>query len=119
MGQGMGMGAGFAMAQQMGNMFNQQNQQQPPQAAPAAAPPPPPPPPQEVTYHVAENGQTLGPYSVAQLSQMAQSGQLKKDTLVWANGMAGWTAAGEVAGLTRVFGAMPPPPPPPRRRRRY
>jgi membrane protease subunit (stomatin/prohibitin family) len=106
MAAGMGMGAGFGMANQMAGMFQQQPQQQ----APAASPPPPPP---QKTYHLAINGQTHGPYDMNGLRNQMQAGQLTRETLVWSEGMSGWTAAGQVAELSSLFGAMPPPPPPP------
>ena len=46
-------------------------------------------------------------------SQMAQGGQLTKDTHVWKQGMANWELAGNVQELNSLFGAVPPPPPPP------
>ena len=107
MGEGLGMGMGMAMANQMANNMAQQ---QAPQAAPAAMAPPPPPP--EVVYHVAENGQTKGPFSLADLGRMAHEGGFKRESLVWAPGFAGWTAAGEVDALARLFTVAPPPPPP-------
>jgi len=108
MASGMAMGAGFGMANQMAGMFQQQ-----PQQAPAPAPAAPPPPPPQKTYHMAVNGQTLGPYDMNALRSQIQSGQLTRETLVWSEGMAGWTAAGQVPDLNSLFGAMPPPPPPP------
>ena len=69
----------------------------------------PPPVPGAVSYHVAVNGQSSGPFDVATLTQMATSGSLTKDSLVWKQGMANWTAAGEVSDLSSLFGAVPPP----------
>ncbi len=109
MGEGLGMGMGMAMANQMAN--NMGGGGAAPQAAPAAAAPPPPPP--EVAYHIAENGQTTGPFNLARLGQMLNEGTFTRDTLVWSQGFAGWTAAGEVDALGRLFAAVPPPPPPP------
>lgn len=105
--EGMALGAGFAMADQMRQAFSQPAQH----SAPAVAAPPPPP--AATVYHVALNGQTQGPYDMGALQQQVQSGQLTRESMVWSQGMAGWTAAGEVAELQRLFGAMPPPPPPP------
>ncbi|MCC5946128.1 MAG: SPFH domain-containing protein [Bernardetiaceae bacterium] len=109
----MSAGLGFAMA----NQFSQQQQQQPQQQQQfhqhqhqQSAPPPPPP---MLQFHTYINGQQQGPFDMNALRQMAQSGQLTKDVLVWKDGMAGWTAAGQVPELTPVFGATPPPPPPP------
>lgn len=105
---GMGMGMGFAMAGQMasamGAMGQQQPQYQQPQAAAA-----PPPLPQAAAYFVAAGGQQTGPFDAPTLAAMAANGQLTRDTLVWSQGMAAWTAAGQVPALANVFGAVPPP----------
>lgn len=69
---------------------------------------PPPMPPQQM-FHVAVGGVQQGPFPVAQLQQMAQQGQLTRDTLVWTAGMAGWAAANTVPQLSQLFGAVPPP----------
>lgn len=111
---GMGLGAGFAMAGQMANMYNQpQNQPGGGQPAPGG----PPPVPQAVQYYMAVNGAQQGPYDVGALNAQVQNGQLTRETLVWKNGMANWTKAGEVAELAPLFQAPPPvpgsPPPPP------
>ena len=121
MGEGLGMGMGMAMANQMASQGpwgapQQANPwgQAPAQPAPAAAaPPPPPPPPVEAVYHIAENGQTSGPFSLADLGRMKTQGTFSRETLVWSPGMSGWTAAGEVDALARLFTIAPPPPPPP------
>lgn len=112
-GAGMGMGAGFAMAQKMGNAMagatsNQGQNQNQAAAAPAA----PPPIPQAKSYFIAVNGQQEGPFPVDQLKQKASSGQVSRDTLVWAEGMSGWTKAGEVGDLSSIFASVPPPLPP-------
>lgn len=104
-GEGIGLGMGFAMANQMAGMFQQQ-----PQAGGVGGPPPLP---GAVSFHVVVNGQQAGPYNMQALQQMVQQGQLKRDTLVWKQGMAQWSKAGEVADLTGLFTAPPPPPPPP------
>ncbi len=104
-GAGVGMGAGFAMAEQMRTMFNQPT----PQAAPPVAPPPLP---TAVSYHVAQGGQTGGPFDLNALRLQVQNGQLQRDTLVWKQGMAQWTAAAQVPDLAPLFAALPPPLPP-------
>ena len=107
----MGMAMGGAMANQMTGMMN--NFSQPQQQAPAmGATPPPPPMPSATQYTVAINGQQYGPYNLQQMAQMAQSGQINAQTLVWAQGMPQWTAAGSVAELAQLFMATPPPMPP-------
>ncbi len=103
-GGGMAMGMGFAMANQMGQSMNQQQQQQ-------QAPPGPPPLPQK-TFYVSLNGQQAGPYDTNTLKQLVQGGRVNRDTLVWTQGMASWTKAGEVPGLSGIFASVPPPLPP-------
>jgi len=98
--EGMAMGAGFAMASQMAQQFNQ------PQT-PAPMPPPP-----QTTFHVAVNGQTTGPFDLHSLSQQLQTGQFTRHSLVWRAGMSQWQAAGEVAELKNLLAAIPPPIPP-------
>jgi len=102
-GGGMAMGMGFAMANQMGQAMGQGAQQ------PAAAPPPLP---SQKKYHVAMDGQQAGPYDTNTLQQLIQAGRVTRDTLVWAQGMASWTKAGEVSDLAGLFAAVPPPLPP-------
>jgi hypothetical protein len=96
------MGMGFAMANQMGQNMNQNqnvNQQN-------VTPPP------LAQFYVAVNGQQTGPFGDQQLTQMIQSTQLTKDTLIWKNGMAAWTAAGQVPEVAKLFTQAPPPLPP-------
>lgn len=107
-GQGMGLGMGFAMGNQMARSMSQQGQQAPAQGGPAT----PPPVPQAVQFHVAAGGQSAGPFDLAALKQQVQSGQLTRETLVWKEGMAQWTPAGEVPELSGLFAATPPPIPP-------
>jgi len=104
-GAGMGIGMGAGLAGQMGNIF-QQNQFNPNQGAPVAAPPPLP---VSVKYFVAADGKQTGPFDMAQLSQMATSGSLTRQTLVWAAGMASWAAADGVKDFASLFNSVPPP----------
>ncbi|MGV6848035.1 MAG: SPFH domain-containing protein [Marinibacterium sp.] len=112
MAAGMGAGMGIAMAQSLQGPWGAR----PAPAQPAAAaptPPPPPPPPVEHVWHIAENGQTRGPYSKADLGRMATSGELKRDSHVWTPGQDGWKHAEDVQELAQLFTILPPPPPPP------
>ncbi|MFP4569411.1 SPFH domain-containing protein [Rhodosalinus sp.] len=103
MAAGLGAGMGMAMGAQMAR-------QGPWGAQPAQ--PAPPPPPVEHVWHIAENGQTKGPFSKAALGRMAASGELTRDTFVWTAGQDGWKRAEDVAELAQLFTVMPPPPPP-------
>jgi len=136
---GMGMGMGFAMASQMGQAMAgaaQPGVAQPPSTAqpPAGAservaqPPPPgaservaqpppavPPPPlpgQGVQFYVAANNQQTGPFDLAALQRKAEAGELRGDTLVWRQGLAAWTPAGQVTELSALLAGAPPLPKP-------
>ncbi|MEF2879976.1 MAG: GYF domain-containing protein [Blautia sp.] len=70
-----------------------------------------PPPVPTVVYHVAVNGQATGPYDLNVLQQMAATGQLTMDSLVWKNGMTEWVKAGTVDELKGLLAnSMPPIP---------
>ena len=85
----------------MNNMMGGINQQM----TSGAVPPPIP----AVAYHVAVNGQATGPFDISVLAQMATTGQLTADSLVWKNGMAQWAKAGAVDELKNLFANMMPP----------
>lgn len=70
-----------------------------------------PPPIPTVAYYVAVNGQAIGPFDINTMSQMALSGQITADSLVWKNGMAEWVKAGVADELKSLFTIMPPIPP--------
>lgn len=106
-----GMAVGGAIGQNvasvMGNMMS--GLQQPVQQTP--------PPISSSVYHVAVNGSATGPYNIPTLMQMAASGTISGETLVWKPGMAQWAKAADVQELASIFmppdmGAAPPPVPP-------
>ena len=108
-GAGMGMGMGFVLAQQMGGMMNPmatQQQVQPQQASPVA----PPPMPVQVQYFYAVNGQQAGPVSIDQLKALFANRTVNKDSLVWKQGMANWSAIKDVEELKAFLGGSTPPP---------
>ncbi|WP_424969510.1 SPFH domain-containing protein [Dinoroseobacter sp. S76] len=111
-GMGAGLGAGMGMA--MGAQMAQAAQPGPWGPRPVAqAAPVPPPPPVEHVWHIAENGQTKGPFSKAALGRMATDGVLTRETYVWTPGQDGWMRAEDVTELAQLFTILPPPPPPP------
>ena len=111
MGAGVGAGMGMAMANQMMGQMAQTGPWGPRPASPAQVAPPPPPPPVDPVWHIAEDGQTTGPFSRATLGRMVTDGGFGRATLVWTAGQDGWKPAGEVAALAQLFTIMPPPPP--------
>ncbi|MGX1167520.1 hypothetical protein AB7M16_003786 [Bradyrhizobium sp. USDA 372] len=57
-----------------------------------------------IWFH-ASGGKQNGPFPEAQFRDLIAQGAVTADTLVWAEGMAGWQKAGEVPGL--IPGAAP------------
>lgn len=99
-----GMAVGGAVGQNMAGIMN--NAMNPNSVSQNNATHPPIP---TAAYHIAVDGQATGPYDLRVLQQMAATGQLKTDSLVWKTGMAAWTKAGETDELKRLF--APPVPP--------
>lgn len=104
-----GMMMGGAMGQQMAGMMQNMGQQ-----IQGAVNTPPPIP--NVQYHISVNGAQAGPFTIPQLTQMVQSGQMNAQTYVWKQGMVNWEMSGDVQELASLFappapGAVPPPPP--------
>ena len=91
-GAGVGVGMGMAIASPMLGG-----------AARGAAQAPPPVP--GAAWWIAEGGQPQGPFTPEQL---AGSGRLRPDTLVWRAGQADWQPA---AGIPALAGFLRPPPP--------
>jgi membrane protease subunit (stomatin/prohibitin family) len=98
-GAGIGMGMGMAMAKQIGEALAGQ-------ATSGAAPPPIP---QERSFHVAQDGQPTGPFTLGELRRQIQAGELTRASLVWSEGMSGWEGAGSIPELAPLFAATPPP----------
>lgn len=96
---GIGLGMGAAMAGQATNML-QQNQQQ--QATP-------PPLLGNTLYYVALEGKQAGPFTQEQLQQMFSGGTVKRETMIWKQGMAEWAQAQAVTELADMFNNTPPP----------
>lgn len=103
---GAGLGMGMAMAGPIGQAMMGQS---------GAAPQPtagPPPLPGTSVFYAALGGQQAGPFDTAALQGHANAGRLTRETLVWRQGMAAWTPAGQVPELASLFEAVPPPLPP-------
>lgn len=68
-----------------------------------------PPPIPAVTYHVAVNGQAMGPYDLNTLGQMAIAGRFLSSSLVWKSGMPEWSRADSIEDLKGLFANVMPP----------
>jgi len=102
-GAGVGIGLGVGLGQQVSQAMGQ-SMQSPGMTAP-------PPLPQVAAFFVGQDGKQAGPFDLPTLQTMASSGQLKRETLVWKQGMPAWSKAGEVTELAAVFATVPPPMP--------
>jgi membrane protease subunit (stomatin/prohibitin family) len=102
--EGIGLGMGFGMANQMGQMFTNQNQQNqnPKTSSPPAIP-------TAIQFHAVINGVQAGPFTIEQIKHMISQNQFSKETLIWKDGMANWQQAIEVAETKTLFGSVPPP----------
>jgi len=105
-GLGMGMMVGNQMGQQAGQMMTHL-----PGPGTSAPPPLPAPTPAAVQFHIALNGQQLGPFPVAVLQQMIPAGTFNATSLVWRQGLAAWQPAATMPELAALFSTPPPPPP--------
>ena len=56
-------------------------------------------------YYYAENGQQFGPFTIEELSVK----KIKKETLVWYDGLGNWVSAGNVDELKSILVSTPPP----------
>lgn len=61
-------------------------------------------------WYYSNDGEQHGPFTPAQLKQLAASGQIAPSHLVWKEGMSDWKPARSVKGLFPEA-AVPPPPP--------
>jgi membrane protease subunit (stomatin/prohibitin family) len=105
-GQGLGLGAGLMLGQQLGAPPSLGAS---PGAPPGAAAAPPPPP--ALLFHISQGGQSQGPFTLNQLSEAVAHGRLNAATLVWSAGFASWLPAGQVPALQSYFAGPPPAPP--------
>ena len=98
-GDAMGMGMGFALAQQMANNLNVKN----------SAPVQTPPIPKAQTYHFVINNEASKPFTLEQIKQKIANGEITKSTLAWKEGMNGWEEANSIDDLSVLFDTTPPP----------
>src|ERR1051325_9332862 len=61
-----------------------------------------------MNWYYVNAGQQAGPVDDAQLEELARSGAIQSDTLIWSEGMANWQAYSEVKGPALRLAAVPP-----------
>jgi hypothetical protein len=96
MGLAMGNQMAHAMGQTMNNAFSHPTPQT---AAPA----------QSRLYYAALDGRQAGPFSETEIVRLINDNKIRRETLVWHQGMPQWKAAQDVPELLRIFTLTPPP----------
>jgi len=94
-----GMGAGLALGQEMAQKMAQKKVDK--------NTPPPLPSVNTTMYHIALDDVQEGPYDIRTIQLYITKGTIKKDTLVWTEGLKEWTVAETV--LEKYFQSTPPP----------
>ena len=100
---GMGMGMGFAMANQMGQSMNIKGGEQGNQKNT------PPPLPTKTEYYLAIDDKQTGPFNVDKIKTKIDKKEISRETLAWKDGMQAWTKLGEIFELAPLFDGGPPP----------
>lgn len=101
---GVGMGIGFAMANQMGKIMAPTQE-----TAQPVSPPELPHPGENLSYYVGKNGQKAGPFFQSAIASHIEKGAITKETLIWKPGMDGWAEAGTFPEFAPLFRQAPPP----------
>lgn len=99
---GIGMGMGFAMANQLGKMMAT------PQGSAMGAPPPLPEE-EQTSYFVGDKGAQKGPFDRDTILDQIRTGAITRDTLLWKQGMPGWEKAETINELKTALHTMSPP----------
>lgn len=105
-GMGIGLGAGVAMGQQIANAMKPSTSPVIELTKDESAPPPLP---GAARYHVALNGEQVGPFDLATIAAKVEAGEIDRTTLVWKPGMAKWVSADSQPELQPLLANVPPP----------
>jgi len=97
---GVGMGIGFAMANQMGKAMAGQLETN-------VATPPPLATPGKL-YYAGKDGKQTGPHSFEAVTKGIADGEISRETLLWAGGMAKWESADQFPEFSTLFKTPPP-----------
>jgi membrane protease subunit (stomatin/prohibitin family) len=109
--EGIGLGMGLAVGQQMAESLRPARDPAAGRAGDLAAGPPPLPG-TGAPWYLGVAGRQHGPLDEGGLREAAAAGTLTPGTLVWRQGMAGWTSAAEIPEVAALLAAAPPPLPP-------
>lgn len=102
-GAAVGIGAGVGIGGVVGAMAVQNiNSQNPNSNIPTSVLP--------VSYYIAIDGKSQGPFDIQTISQKIANGELSENTLAWKKGMNEWRKVSELADFKNLFSANCPPP---------
>ena len=99
MGDMIGMGAGIAIGQSMAESLSKDKLDK--------STPPPLPELNSKTYYIALSDEREGPYDIRTVQLLIRENKIKKDTLVWTEGLQDWVEAHTI--LEKHFNTTPPP----------
>jgi len=97
-----GMGAGIALGQQMAEQMGRNSS-----SSTTKNTPPPLPTEKETLYHIAVDEASEGPYNLDDIKTYIRKGTIKRNTLVWRDGLDDWIEA--ESELKEYFSSTPPP----------
>lgn len=98
-------GLGMSMAQQMVNVMNESMQNMYVPGSIKTMPTPSSP----STIYVAINGNSVGPLSESEFSQLVTNKTVTKDTLAWMPGLQNWQAIEKIPAILKIVALAPPP----------
>lgn len=101
----MGIGMGLGSGQQLGQIISEAVQQSVINASPTSSP--------YISFYVADNGKTTGPFALTKIKEMILSGQVVPSTYVFRMGGSEWKEATAFPEIAQIFTSLMPPPPPP------
>ncbi len=100
---GVGMGIGFAMANQLGKIMSA------PQESSSGTPPPFSDSGTDIRYFIGENGTKTGPFDFQTIIAHIEAGSVTNETLLWKQGMPAWGKAGSFDEFAASLQKTPPP----------
>lgn len=104
MNAGIGLGVGFNMGNQVGNITQQLD------TNPSPSTLAPPPLVNNIQYFLAINGQQQGPFNLSTIASFILNRSIVANTLVWKQGMSGWANIQSLPEFSQYFMVPPPIP---------
>ncbi len=100
--EGIGLGIGLAMGQKMSDSLSSKSETNKNKTIPPRVPP-------VIHFYVASGGHQTGPFTIEEVMAKINREDLKRESLVWTQGMETWQPAGNLDDLKTYFSRLPPP----------